>query len=167
MLAPVVAVSRILGIARRRMWFAVCVVLGASIVLHGLYNNYSGAYVHTGVAVAAVLAGVFRPTLGVAVGLAWLLASLVGQAMIPDVSYFGADVRPGMPRSEIRGRLGAPEMVISSQPEMANLRVGYAKPSPWRYRQIGPVEVYVRGEWALWIFYSEAGFVVYSFIGGS
>jgi len=152
---------------RQNTWFVFCVVLATIIVLHAFYYDYSDAYVHSAAAFVSVLAGLVRPKIGAACGAVWLLAAVVGHAMIPDASRFGAQVRPGMSRSEVVNRLGAPEIVIGSPSEMANLRMGYSKPSPWRYRQVGPVEVYVRSEYALWIFYRENGQVAYYFIGGS
>lgn len=152
---------------RRSISFTICLILAISIILNGLYNDYSDASVHTAGGIAVVLFGLFLPRLGASLGMVWVLAVVLAQTFRPDAAFFGATLRPGMSRSEIIERLGDPERVINSSREMTELSVGYGKPSPWRFPQAGPVELYVRGEWVLWVFYDSAGRMTYYFVGGT
>jgi len=47
-----------------------------------------------------------------------------------------------------------------------NFNTGHSVPSPVRFRHQGPVAVFVRGEYALWVFHDEHQ-VIDTFLGGS
>lgn len=101
-----------------------------------------------------------------------VLAALVATAVLLQVAEgartadLAASVRPGMSWADVQRVLGAPRHSAFSSAHAASLDIGYAVPSPIRFRHVGPVAVFTRGEYALWVFHDGTA-VIDTFVGGS
>jgi hypothetical protein len=153
-------------LARRVRWVGACGVLAVLLGVHALYFDYGDRYVHIGAGLVA-LAVSFRYPRAVTGGLAvWLLLIGGGWAVGRIMYPVPGSLKPGITRAQVHVSLGAPQHSLSSL-KMASSIEGYAPPSPWRFPDDVPVEVFSRGHGAVWVFYDGQGRVLNYFSGGS
>jgi hypothetical protein len=142
----------------------VAILLSLAIVGHGLYFDYSDWSWHGVVAALFCTASFFRGRLAAGLALLWLVAIVVALALAPTGGF--PEIAPGTPRFAVDQQLGPPHQSFASLDAALAADLGYALPSPLRYRRDASVSVYIRGDSALYVFYAQEN-VIATFVGGS
>jgi hypothetical protein len=146
-------------------WFAVAILLALINVLRAAYFDWSDVGLHLLIAVVCALLALRWSRLAATAAGTVLLASLLAFAswsVPPDWN----EIEAGDDWQELRRTLGSPVYEATNLDEARNLAQGWSAPSPFRFRQIGPVAIYFRGERALWVFHNSR-VVEAKYIGGS
>ncbi len=150
-----------------RTWRTVAVLLAAAYAGHALLFDWSDIGIHVVVALVALVTTMRWPRLTVAAfGLLATLVIVGHLATRASTAELTLEVRPGMPWADARRALGPPTYEVATFEEASQLEIGYSVPSPFRFRRRGPVAVFLRGEYALWVFH-DGSTVLGTFVGGS
>ena len=152
----------------RKRWREVVAALAAVTLAHTLYFDWSDVWVFTALMGVFAVSSVRWPrSAAAATGLS-LSAVLIGHLVEPDLSSWpeARGVAAGQTWTSVRERLGSPTHEAITFAAARELSTGHAVPSPLRYRHRGPVAVFVRGEYAFWVFHDRER-VTGTFIGGS
>jgi hypothetical protein len=152
-------------LARRGRWVAGCGILAGLLILHAFYFDYGDRYLHAGFALIALAGTFLYPRVFTAALAGWLLLIGCAWAVAGVISPLPRTLKPGLPRAQVHTILGAPQHSLPSLKTVTDL--GYAPPSPWRFPDDVPVEVFPRGHRAIWVFYDAQGRVTNHFVGGS
>ena len=143
-------------------------LMGTAILAHALYFDWSDVEafaVLVGLCVVSALKWPVPAAAAMGVVLALVVSAHLAQ---PDLSAWpeAESVRIGQSWESVRQKLGTPSYEAKTFAAAREFNTGHSVPSPVRFRQQGPVAVFVRGEYALWVFH-DGHHVTDTFIGGS
>jgi hypothetical protein len=135
---------------------------------HALYFDWSDLVFKTILCVVVVVAAVRWPTVAAALACVLLAITLTAHlAFAAAVPEWASSAKAGDTWRSVETRLGVPTYSFASLDEASRHATGYAAaPSPWRYRQSGPVAVFTGGDHALWVFHQYDS-VQATFVRGS
>src|SRR5688572_27679073 len=141
-----------MGQVERARWVVLTFCFAAAQATHALYFDWLDVVFKTILGGVVVVAALRWPKAAAAVACVLLAVTLTAHfvfaAAVPE---WASSVKPGDSWRSIETRLGVPTYSFASLDEASRRATGYAAPSPWRYRQSGPVAVFTRGEHALWV----------------
>jgi hypothetical protein len=149
----------------KRVWLIAAGLLALTNVVRALYFDWSDISVHMSIAALCTAVAMRWSKAGALAAALVLLTSVLAFAFSSKPSDW-AEIEVGDPWSEVRRSLGAPVHEASNLAQARALMRGFSSPSPFRFRQTGPVAIYVRGENALWVFHNGE-VVVATYVGGS
>ena len=146
-------------------WIALAILLALMNMLRAGYFDWSDVGLHIAISVLCALAAFRFPKTAVVAAGAVFLASVIAFTF-RFVPQDWSEIEAGDDWQEVRESLGSPVYEAASVDQVRRLGRGYSTPSPIRFRQTGPVAIYVRGEHVLWVFHN--GRVVQAtYVGGS
>jgi len=151
----------------RNGWFMFAALVGTVILAHAAYFDWSDLDVFA-LTVGLCVASALKCPVPSAAAMAIVLALVIAGHRAPDLSAWpeAERVRTGQSWESVRHTLGTPLYEATTFATARGFNTGHSVPSPIRFRQRGPVAVFVRGEYALWVFH-DGQHVVDTFIGGS
>ena len=145
--------------------FALVVLLAGANVAHAAYFDWADLGVRGVFAAVCVLTAIRWKRLAIVIAASFAL--VVGLFWsVREHPAWTQQVRPGNRVAHVREVLGQPTYEFMNLDEARRQPIGYALPSPIRFRHSGAVMVYVGGEHALWIF-RDTDVVRATFVGGS
>jgi hypothetical protein len=148
----------------QKPWFCATVLLAITNVIHAMFFDWSDLRIHGALGGLCVLAALRWQRGAAAIAALVLLFVICGTWLWspPDWTL----VRTGDDWNRTQQRLGAPIYEASNLAQARLAISGYAIPSPLRFRHSGPVAIFVRGEYALWVMH-DGRVVKGTFVGGS
>jgi hypothetical protein len=146
-------------------WFAVAILLAVTNVLRAAYFDWSDLGLHVLIAVVCALLALRWSKLAATAAGAVLLAAVLAFTFW-SVPQDWNEIEAGDDWQELRRTLGSPVYEAANLDQARNLARGWSAPSPFRFRQTGPVAIYLRGDRALWVFHNGK-VVEATYVGGS
>jgi hypothetical protein len=147
---------------KKSFWRLAVIVLALLTVLQGFFFAWSNRYVSLVIALALSGLAWFRPKTSALLFAFWAL--LCGAGLLYASSLTKQAPARGTPRAEVHRALGEPDYTWETLQSMRPF--GYSEPSPLRYDRNLPVEVFISGDHATWLFYKNEK-VADVYVGGS